>query len=95
MMESLAFIVVGSLTFCSASWFARLISEPADKWERDGVVRHGMNHGKVWKEDNPRKFAARIRAARFGAGYTRLLGRVIGAILVVAGIGSLILSAFK
>jgi hypothetical protein len=97
LFASIAFAAVGVLIFRSAGWIARLFSDSADRWERDGVIRYGggLPGNKVWRVENPRKFASRVENARFAAAFTRLLFKAVGAVFVVGGIAQLIAPLFK
>jgi hypothetical protein len=88
--ESLTFITIGVLVYLSVDWFGRLSSYQADKWQRDGVIRRGGLSRKVWREDEPEKFEARIEGMRFLAAYSRWFMRIFGAVFAIGGIAQLI-----
>jgi len=78
-------MTVGALLYWRAPWFGRVFSYRADKAERDEVWRHSPRGPKVWKEDDPEKFATRIDEDRFVAALARWLMTILGAIFAIGG----------
>ncbi len=95
MIELLIFVGAGILVYLSADWFGRLYSYRADKAERDGLIRHGGLSRKVWRDDDPEKFAFRIDLDRFFAEGTRWFMKIFGAIFAIGGIVQRIWSLAK
>ena len=90
MIQALAIIGIGIAIYFSSDWFARLYSHRADKSERDGVVRYGGLSGKVWREDEPEKFASRIETDRAVAVGVRWFLKIVGAVFAIGGIAELV-----
>jgi len=89
-IQPFIFIGVGVLVFLGADWVSRLYSCWADAWERDGVIRRGGLSRKIWREDEPDKFASRIDEYRFAGAASRWFLKMIGAIFAIGGIVALI-----
>jgi hypothetical protein len=88
-IQSFAFIASGVLVYLLAGWLARFYSDRTDNWERDGVIRHGALSRKVWKEDEPEKFASRIDNERFVATAVHWFLKIFGAIFAIGGVAQL------
>jgi hypothetical protein len=89
-IESFAFIGAGILVYLSADSVGRLYSHRADKSTRDGVIRRGGLSRKVWREDDPERFAFRIDDDRFASAAIRWFLKIWGAIFAIGGIVQLI-----
>jgi hypothetical protein len=93
--QSVGFIVVGVLVYWLADRLTRFISDRADRWERQGVIRYGGFGLKVWRENDPQKFGSRIDHERFAAAAARGFMKIFGAIFAIGGIAQLIGSLFR
>jgi hypothetical protein len=85
-IQAFAFIGAGILVYLTADWLGCLFSYRADKGESDGVMRYGGLSRKIWKEDEPEKFASRIDNDLFAAKAIRSCLKIFGAIFAIAGI---------
>ena len=90
MTQSFAFIALGILVYLSSGWLGRFYSHRADKWERDGVIRHGGFGQKLWQEDHPEEFVSRIDGDRFFALALRWFLKILGVVFAIAGLIQLI-----
>ena len=90
MIQPFIFIGVGGVVFLGADWVDRLYSSWADAWERDGVIRRGGLSRKVWRENEPEKFASRIDEYRFAGAAVRWFLKIFGAVFAIGGIAQLI-----
>ena len=96
---------VSSLTFVALGlflvWFAKRLgngySNLADRAEREDVIRYGggLWGNKIWREDSPKEFEARIEGIRTSASFSRLFLKGVGAIFAIAGIARLVVTLFR
>ena len=58
----------------------RLVDSVPKHWEKEGVIRSGWT--KVWREDNPKRFAFRVDCFRVGAAFVWIWLKAVGVILM-------------
>ena len=76
----------GLLLFRLAEPAYRFLERAPAYWEKEGVIRNGWT--KVWRDDNPKRFAFRVGCYRVGATFVWLWLKVVGAVLIFgAGAG--------
>ena len=95
MIQSFTFIGIGIFVYLSADWVRRLYSYLTDKWERDGVIHYGGLSRKVWREDDPQRFASRMDDERFAAAAMRWFLKIFGATFAIGGTAQLFGSVGK